>query len=74
MADALAACVGGIGISPGANINYKDALAATGTGKILRTSPLVGGVDVAFYVDRYMNCVAATADSNTVSNEGQGSG
>jgi NADPH2:quinone reductase len=28
-------------------INYKDALAATGTGKILRTFPLVGGIDVA---------------------------
>jgi isocitrate dehydrogenase len=25
--DALAACVGGIGISPGANINYKDGMA-----------------------------------------------
>lgn len=28
-------------------INYKDALAVTGTGKILRSFPLVGGVDVA---------------------------
>jgi putative YhdH/YhfP family quinone oxidoreductase len=28
-------------------INYKDALAATGKGKILRHSPLVGGIDVA---------------------------
>ncbi|MBI3772919.1 MAG: YhdH/YhfP family quinone oxidoreductase [Gammaproteobacteria bacterium] len=28
-------------------VNYKDALAATGTGKILRRSPLVGGIDVA---------------------------
>jgi len=28
-------------------INYKDALAATGRGKILRRSPLVGGIDVA---------------------------
>ena len=26
-------------------INYKDALAATGAGKILRTFPLVGGID-----------------------------
>ncbi len=33
------------------NINYKDALAATGKGRILRTSPLVGGVDVAGYVE-----------------------
>jgi putative YhdH/YhfP family quinone oxidoreductase len=28
-------------------INYKDALAATGQGRILRRSPLVGGIDVA---------------------------
>jgi NADPH2:quinone reductase len=28
-------------------INYKDALAATGKGKILRTFPLVGGIDLA---------------------------
>jgi acrylyl-CoA reductase (NADPH) len=28
-------------------INYKDALAATGKGKILRRFPLVGGIDVA---------------------------
>ncbi len=29
------------------SINYKDALAATGTGRILRRFPLVGGVDIA---------------------------
>ncbi len=29
------------------DINYKDALAATGAGKILRQYPLVGGIDVA---------------------------
>ncbi len=29
------------------SINYKDALAATGKGRILRRYPLVGGVDVA---------------------------
>jgi NADPH2:quinone reductase len=29
------------------DINYKDALAATGAGKILRRSPLVGGVDLS---------------------------
>lgn len=28
-------------------INYKDALAATGKGKILKSYPLVGGIDVA---------------------------
>ncbi|HEX6928943.1 MAG TPA: oxidoreductase [Gammaproteobacteria bacterium] len=29
------------------DVNYKDALAATGAGKILRRFPLVGGIDVA---------------------------
>ena len=29
------------------DINYKDALAATGAGKILRRYPLVGGIDFA---------------------------
>lgn len=29
------------------DINYKDALAATGKGKILRKFPLIGGIDVA---------------------------
>jgi putative YhdH/YhfP family quinone oxidoreductase len=29
------------------SVNYKDALAGTGTGRILRTFPLVGGIDVA---------------------------
>jgi acrylyl-CoA reductase (NADPH) len=37
-------------------INYKDALAATGKGKILRRSPLTGGIDVAGTV------VASTLD------------
>jgi len=32
-------------------INYKDALAATGAGKILRKYPLVGGIDLAGVVD-----------------------
>ncbi len=29
------------------SINYKDALAATGAGRILRSSPLVGGIDLS---------------------------
>ena len=32
------------------SINYKDALAGTGKGKILRKFPLVGGIDVAGHV------------------------
>jgi len=31
-------------------INYKDALAATGAGRIMKRFPLVGGIDVAGYV------------------------
>lgn len=33
-------------------VNYKDALAATGRGRILRRFPLVGGVDVAGVVEQ----------------------
>jgi acrylyl-CoA reductase (NADPH) len=33
------------------SVNYKDALAATGSGKILRRFPLVGGIDVAGTVE-----------------------
>jgi NADPH2:quinone reductase len=33
------------------SVNYKDALAATGGGKIMRRFPLVGGIDVAGTVD-----------------------
>jgi len=29
------------------SVNYKDALAATGTGKIMRRFPLIGGIDVS---------------------------
>jgi putative YhdH/YhfP family quinone oxidoreductase len=32
------------------SVNYKDALAGTGRGKILRSFPLVGGIDVAGHV------------------------
>jgi len=33
------------------DVNYKDALAATGAGRILRTYPLVGGIDLAGVVE-----------------------
>src|SRR6202163_578063 len=33
------------------DINFKDALAATGAGKILRRYPLVGGIDLAGVVE-----------------------
>jgi acrylyl-CoA reductase (NADPH) len=38
------------------SVNYKDALAATGAGKILRRFPLIGGIDVA-------GVVVSSADS-----------
>ena len=34
-------------------INYKDALAATGKARILKSYPLTGGIDVAGPVWRY---------------------
>jgi NADPH:quinone reductase-like Zn-dependent oxidoreductase len=34
------------------SINYKDALAATGKGRILRRYPLVGGIDLAGSVEQ----------------------
>ncbi len=33
------------------SVNYKDALAATGSGKIMRRFPLIGGIDVAGTVE-----------------------
>jgi len=36
-------------------LNYKDALAATGRGRILRRAPLVGGIDVAGTVVESVN-------------------
>ncbi len=33
------------------SINYKDALAATGKGRILRRAPLIGGIDLAGHVE-----------------------
>src|SRR5262245_43799014 len=33
------------------SVNYKDALAATGTGKIMRQFPLIGGIDTAGTVE-----------------------
>lgn len=35
-----------------AGVNYKDALAATGAGKVIRRFPCVGGVDVSGVVER----------------------
>ena len=44
-------------------INYKDALAATGVGRILRTFPLVGGIDLAGTVVSSADDRFATGDA-----------
>jgi len=43
-------------------VNYKDALAATGAGKILRKFPLVGGVDLAGVVESSSDARFAAGD------------
>jgi acrylyl-CoA reductase (NADPH) len=44
-------------------INYKDALAATGAGKILRRYPLVGGIDLAGVVESSTDPRFGTGDA-----------
>jgi acrylyl-CoA reductase (NADPH) len=44
-------------------INYKDALAATGAGKILRRYPLVGGIDLAGVVESSADARYAPGDA-----------
>lgn len=44
------------------SVNYKDALAATGTGKIIRDFPLIGGIDVAGSVVSSTNSSFAEGD------------
>ncbi len=45
------------------DINYKDALAATGAGKILRRFPLVGGIDFAGVVESSSDSRYAPGDA-----------
>jgi NADPH2:quinone reductase len=59
------------------SVNYKDALAATGAGKILRRFPLTGGIDVAGVVEasddgrfRPGDRVLATGYDLSVTNDG----
>ena len=44
-------------------INYKDALAATGKGKILRRYPLVGGIDLAGVIEETSSSDFSVGDS-----------
>ncbi|MDH3281233.1 MAG: oxidoreductase [Gammaproteobacteria bacterium] len=48
------------------DVNYKDALAATGKGKILKTYPLVGGIDVAGHVVESSNAKFKPGDAVVV--------
>ncbi len=51
-------------------INYKDALAATGAGKILRRYPLVGGIDLAGVVRSSDDARFAAGDRVLVTGSG----
>jgi len=51
-------------------INYKDALAATGAGKILRRYPLVGGIDLAGLVKTSEDPRFKTGDAVLVTGSG----
>jgi acrylyl-CoA reductase (NADPH) len=51
-------------------INYKDALAATGAGRILRRYPLVGGIDLAGRVRSSDDARFAPADEVLVTGSG----
>lgn len=54
------------------SINYKDALAATGKGKILRRFPLVGGIDLAGTVTHSSDRRYAAGDEVLVTGSGLG--
>ena len=51
-------------------INYKDALAATGAGKIMRRFPMVGGIDVAGVVHASNDARHAEGDSVVITGFG----
>ena len=48
------------------DINYKDALAATGTSRIMRRFPMVGGTHIATYADTAIKMVAKHNAQNKV--------
>lgn len=53
-------------------VNYKDALAATGRGKILKTFPLVGGIDAAGHIARSASPAFREGDAVLVTGYGLG--
>jgi NADPH2:quinone reductase len=54
------------------DINYKDALAATGKGRIMRRFPMVAGIDVAGYVASSRDARYAEGDAVLVTGFGLG--
>lgn len=54
------------------SVNYKDALAATGTGKVIRRFPCVGGVDVAGVVETSTDSRYEPGDEVLVTGYGMG--
>ena len=52
------------------SVNYKDALAGTGKGKILRRFPLVGGIDVAGHVVASTDAAFREGDAVLVTGSG----
>ena len=54
------------------SVNYKDALAATGSGKIIRRFPCVGGVDAAGVVETSQDPRFGRGDSVIVTGYGMG--
>jgi NADPH2:quinone reductase len=54
------------------SVNYKDALAATGAGRVVRRFPLVGGVDVAGVVESSSDARFKTGDEVLVTGYGMG--
>ncbi|MFZ3019079.1 MAG: oxidoreductase [Gallionella sp.] len=54
------------------SVNYKDALAATGAGKVIRRFPCVGGVDVAGVVESSSDARFHVGDEVLVTGYGMG--
>ena len=54
------------------SVNYKDALAATGRGKVIRRFPCVGGVDVAGIVESSQDARFQAGDAVIVTGYGMG--
>src|SRR5487761_1905782 len=54
------------------SVNYKDALAATGAGRVIRRFPCVGGVDVAGVVESSSDARFKAGDEVLVTGYGMG--